>query len=59
MPTRSQPVRRSRLTASRPPPRRRRPQNAEILTLTYGSVVRQLVADCEDGEEVNRQLDKM
>eukprot|EP00887_Chlorella_sp_A99_P000385 scaffold13.g385.t1 len=33
--------------------------NAEILTLTYGSIVRQLVADYEDVEEVNRQLEKM
>ncbi len=35
------------------------PQNAEIFTLTYGSMVRQLVADYEDVEEVNKQLDKM
>jgi hypothetical protein len=34
-------------------------QNAEILTLTYGSIVRQLVTDYEDVEEVNRQLDQM
>ena len=35
------------------------PQNAEILTLTYGSIVRQLISDYEDVEEVNKQLDKM
>ncbi|EFN52425.1 hypothetical protein CHLNCDRAFT_138928 [Chlorella variabilis] len=33
--------------------------NAEIFTLTYGSMVRQLIADHEDVEEVNAQLDKM
>ncbi|KAI7839104.1 hypothetical protein COHA_007109 [Chlorella ohadii] len=33
--------------------------NAEIFTLTYGSMVRQLIADYEDVEEVNKQLDKM
>lgn len=34
-------------------------QNAEIFTLTYGSMVRQLIADYEDVGEVNKQLDKM
>lgn len=34
-------------------------QNAEIFTLTYGSMVRQLIADYEDVDEVNKQLDKM
>lgn len=34
-------------------------QNAEIFTLTYGSIVRQLIADFEDLDEVNKQLDKM
>ncbi|KAK9791177.1 hypothetical protein WJX73_007611 [Symbiochloris irregularis] len=33
--------------------------NAEIFTLTYGSMVRQLLVDTEDVEEVNKQLDKM
>lgn len=33
--------------------------NAEILVLTYGSIVRQLVADYDDVNEVNKQLDKM
>ena len=42
---------------ARPTPRLR--QNAEIFTLTYGSMVRQLIADYEDVEEVNKQLDKM
>ena len=46
-----------RSLADRLPPHPR--QNAEIFTLTYGSVVRQLVADYEDVEEVNKQLDKM
>ena len=34
-------------------------QNSEILILTYGSIVRQLVADHEDVEEANVQLEKM
>lgn len=35
-------------------------QNAELVTLTYGSIVAQLCKDCEgDYPEVNRQLDKM
>ena len=34
-------------------------QNAEILILTYGSIVRQLVADYDDVDEVNKQLEKM
>ena len=33
--------------------------NAEIFTLTYGSLIRQLIADFEDLEEVNKQLDTM
>ncbi|MEW5298843.1 MAG: hypothetical protein WDW36_001921 [Sanguina aurantia] len=33
--------------------------NAEIFTLTYGSIVKQLIADLEDLEEVNKQLDQM
>lgn len=33
--------------------------NAEIFTLMYGSIVRQLVLDFEDMEEVNKQLDQM
>mmetsp|Transcript_14455 Transcript_14455/g.25536 ORF Transcript_14455/g.25536 Transcript_14455/m.25536 type:complete len:182 (-) Transcript_14455:70-615(-) len=33
--------------------------NAEIFTLTYGSVVRQLLSDLEDVEAVNKELDKM
>lgn len=35
------------------------PQNAEIFTLTYGSIVRQLIEDFEDLDEVNKQLDAM
>lgn len=34
-------------------------QNAEIFTLTYGSMVRQLIADLEDIPAVNKQLDDM
>ena len=34
-------------------------QNAEVLSLTYGSIVRQLITDHEDIEEVNKQLDRM
>ena len=34
-------------------------QNAEIFTLTYGSMVRQLLTDLEDVGEVNKQLDRM
>eukprot|EP00877_Chromochloris_zofingiensis_P004652 jgi/Chrzof1/14188/Cz08g28200.t1 len=33
--------------------------NAEIFGLTYGSIVRQLIADFEDLDEVNKQLDQM
>ena len=35
------------------------PQNAEIFTLTYGSIVRQLLSDLEDIDAVNKQLDQM
>ncbi|CAI5493443.1 unnamed protein product [Closterium sp. Naga37s-1] len=33
--------------------------NAELFTLTYGAMVRQLLTDLEDIEEVNKQLDAM
>ncbi|XP_039833792.1 trafficking protein particle complex subunit 3-like isoform X2 [Panicum virgatum] len=33
--------------------------NAELFTLTYGAVVRQLLTDLEEVEEVNKQLDQM
>eukprot|EP00898_Chlorokybus_atmophyticus_P002277 jgi/Chlat1/304/Chrsp1S03181 len=33
--------------------------NAELFTLTYGAVVRQLLHDFEDPAEVHKQLDKM
>jgi len=33
--------------------------NTDLFTLTYGSIVAQLVKDCENAEEVNKQLDKM
>lgn len=33
--------------------------NSEVLSLTYGSIVRQLITDFEDMEAVNKQLDTM
>ncbi|KAJ7207758.1 hypothetical protein O6H91_Y482600 [Diphasiastrum complanatum] len=33
--------------------------NAELFTLTYGAIVRQLLTDFEEIEEVNKQLDTM
>ncbi|GAQ78413.1 transport protein particle component [Klebsormidium nitens] len=33
--------------------------NAELFTLTYGAVVRQLLTDHEDVDDVNKQLDSM
>lgn len=33
--------------------------NSEVLSLTYGSIVRQLITDYEDINEVNKQLDIM
>lgn len=33
--------------------------NAEIFTFTYGSIIRQLITDFEDLEEVNKQLEQM
>jgi hypothetical protein len=38
---------------------KRNTQNAEIFSLTYGSIVQQLIADFEDLDEVNKQLEKM
>ncbi|TPX50341.1 hypothetical protein SeLEV6574_g00936 [Synchytrium endobioticum] len=35
------------------------PQNGELFSLTYGSVVAQLIKDYEDYGQVNKQLDKM
>ncbi len=32
--------------------------NAEIFTMMYGSIVRQLITDLEDVEEVNKQLEQ-
>ena len=34
-------------------------QSGELFTLTYGSLVAQLLKDYENDEEVNKQLDKM
>ncbi|KAA8526943.1 hypothetical protein F0562_008828 [Nyssa sinensis] len=33
--------------------------NAELFTLTYGAIVRQLLTDLEEVEEVNKQLDQI
>ncbi|XP_016186484.1 trafficking protein particle complex subunit 3-like [Arachis ipaensis] len=33
--------------------------NAELFTLTYGAIVRQLITDLEEVDEVNKQLDQM
>ncbi|KAI9093421.1 hypothetical protein K1719_027435 [Acacia pycnantha] len=33
--------------------------NAELFTLTYGAMVRQLLTDLEEVDEVNKQLDQM
>ncbi|MFS7915598.1 putative Bet3 family, NO signaling/Golgi transport ligand-binding domain superfamily [Helianthus anomalus] len=33
--------------------------NAELFTLTCGAIVRQLLTDLEEVEEVNKQLDQM
>jgi hypothetical protein len=40
-------------------PPKQHTQNAEVLTLTYGALVRQLVADLDDVDAVNKQLDQM
>lgn len=34
-------------------------QSGELFTLTYGTLVAQLVKDYENDEEVNRQLERM
>jgi hypothetical protein len=49
----------TRWRAEQGPPPTPTPQNSEIFTLTYGSIVRQLISDFEDLEEVNKQLDQM
>lgn len=33
-------------------------QNAELFTLAYGAIVRKLLTDCEDMEEVDKQLNR-
>lgn len=35
------------------------PQNAELFTLSYGSLVVQLIRDYDSYDEVNKQLEKM
>lgn len=45
--------------ASRQPRSDPRKMNAELLTLTYGAFVAQLIKDYESDEEVNKQLDKV
>lgn len=44
-------------TPTRPPPQKT--QSAEFFALTYGAIVRQLIMDYEDLEQVNKQLDTM
>jgi hypothetical protein len=60
---RAQRERRPRALTSRPFYRSPSPsplhQSAEVLVLTYGSLVRQLVADLDDVAAVNKQLDTM
>lgn len=34
-------------------------QNSELLTLTYGAIVAQIIRDYEDPKEVNAQLEQM
>jgi hypothetical protein len=34
-------------------------QNSELLTLTYGALVTQLLRDYESVDEVNKKLDQM
>jgi hypothetical protein len=53
------------LTSACPRPSRLPPaplsasQNSELLTLTYGAIVAQIIRDYEDPREVNRQLEQM
>ncbi|GFH18320.1 trafficking protein particle complex subunit, partial [Haematococcus lacustris] len=46
-------------TAQRPATPQLEQISSEIFTLMYGSIVRQLIADLEDLDEVNKQLEKM
>ena len=41
------------------PKRKKNNQSAEVLALTYGALVRQLVADLDDVADVNARLDTM
>jgi hypothetical protein len=43
------------------PPKKnsKRPKSAEFFALTYGAIVRQLIMDYEDLDQVNKQLDTM
>lgn len=34
-------------------------KNAELVSFTYGAIVRQLVSDLQEVSEVNKQLEKM
>lgn len=41
------------------PPLDAKKVNTDLFALTYGSIISQLLADCEHVEEVNKQLDQM
>lgn len=42
-----------------PPPIDTKKVNTDLFALTYGSIISQLLIDCENVEEVNKQLDRM
>ena len=46
-------------SSSRTPQAKMETVNAELLSFTYGAVVRQLVSDLHEAVEVNAQLEKM
>lgn len=42
-----------------PQPNETKKVNTDLFALTYGSIISQLLIDCENVEEVNKQLDRM
>lgn len=42
-----------------PPPIDTKKVNTDLFALTYGSMISQLLIDCENVDEVNKQLDRM
>ena len=42
-----------------PPPIDTKKVNTDLFALTYGSIISQLLLDCDNVEEVNKQLDRM